>query len=641
MATECELTQEDVNEVMYMLTMQLRPKFAALWKKKGFNKINRRGFRKKENVLMLYWWNKCQTDESVMALACRMKDSQAQWAKLYPKKPPGATPQPEHKPSALQMASNLAKSMAKWAEAGFELASTEVLNRRLEVCGGCDLWDSTALGGTGRCRECGCSTQAKLRLASEKCPLDKWLPVAGPDAVQSSDMIKNTTQNSENLTATENAVTDRAARVSQIQTPKTMFNSIFVQIASYRDPELIKTLDSMFENAQHPNLLKVCIAWQHDKDESLGKYAEDSRVQIIDIPYEESEGACWARNKIQQKYNGEKYTLQIDSHMRFDTSWDTLLIELLESLRSSKVLKPLLTGYVSSYDPTNDPAGRSLVPWQMNFDMFTPEGVVLFIPGGIENYKNLKKPIPAKFYSAHFCFADGSFCTEVPHDPDYYFHGEEISISARAYTRGYDLFHPHFSFIWHEYTRNGRPKQWDDNKEWWHKNSRCMIKNRELFGMDGHERATDFGIYGFGETRTLEEYERYVGLCFKERKVHQCNITHNMLAPCDTSKMTYEEWKSTLKNRFKTKIKIPKSYLDVYDEYLFICIAFLAEDGTEICRKDIDRAELARLIEKNKDDAFIEALREFDTGVRPKRFVTWANSKTRGWLKRLESPIVD
>ena len=75
--------------------------------------------------------------------------------------------------------------------------------------------------------------------------------------------------------------------------------------------------------------------------------------------------------------------------------------------------------------------------------------------------------MPARFYSAHFCFAPGSFCLEVPHDPNYYFHGEEISVAVRAYTWGYDLFHPHKIICWHEYTRKNRTKQWDDDKEWY------------------------------------------------------------------------------------------------------------------------------------------------------------------------------
>ncbi len=88
----------------------------------------------------------------------------------------------------------------------------------------------------------------------------------------------------------------------------------------------------------------------------------------------------------------------------------------------------------------------------------------------------MTEPIPARFYSAHFAFTVGQFCKEVPHDPEYYFHGEEISIAVRAYTWGYDLFHPHKVIAWHEYTRKGRTKQWDDDKEWWEKNIKCHLQ---------------------------------------------------------------------------------------------------------------------------------------------------------------------
>ena len=42
-------------------------------------------------------------------------------------------------------------------------------------------------------------------------------------------------------------------------------DTIFVQIASYRDPELNNTLDYLFKNAKYPDNLRVCIAWQHSK----------------------------------------------------------------------------------------------------------------------------------------------------------------------------------------------------------------------------------------------------------------------------------------------------------------------------------------------------------------------------------------
>ena len=88
----------------------------------------------------------------------------------------------------------------------------------------------------------------------------------------------------------------------------------------------------------------------------------------------------------------------------------------------------------------------------------------------------MTKPVTSRFYSAHFCFTLGQFSTEVQHNPEYYFHGEEISIAARAYTWGYDLFHPHIPVVYHEYTRKGRTKQWDDDKTWGEKNKKSHKK---------------------------------------------------------------------------------------------------------------------------------------------------------------------
>jgi len=241
-------------------------------------------------------------------------------------------------------------------------------------------------------------------------------------------------------------------------------NTIFIQIASYRDPQLIPTIEDCLAKAKHPENLKFCIAWQHDETENLDKYKNNPQFKILDIPYKESKGACWARNQIQQHYKNETYTLQLDSHHRFIENWDEELINMIKILQKKGHEKPLLTGYISSFDPDNDPAGRINTPWKMNFDRFIPEGAVFFIPASIDNYKELNSPIPSRFYSAHFCFTLGQFCKEVPHDPNYYFHGEEISIAVRAYTWGYDLFHPHKVIAWHEYTRKGRTKHWDDRK---------------------------------------------------------------------------------------------------------------------------------------------------------------------------------
>lgn len=65
----------------------------------------------------------------------------------------------------------------RWVKKGLALTPPEELERRKAICAGCEFWDSEAFGGTGRCVKCGCSTWAKLQMASESCPVGKWKAV--------------------------------------------------------------------------------------------------------------------------------------------------------------------------------------------------------------------------------------------------------------------------------------------------------------------------------------------------------------------------------------------------------------------------------------------------------------------------------
>jgi len=71
-------------------------------------------------------------------------------------------------------------SAFNFARAGFATTPSEALATREATCRACPEWDATALNNTGRCRKCGCSTWAKLRMATEACPLGKWGAVDKP-----------------------------------------------------------------------------------------------------------------------------------------------------------------------------------------------------------------------------------------------------------------------------------------------------------------------------------------------------------------------------------------------------------------------------------------------------------------------------
>jgi hypothetical protein len=351
----------------------------------------------------------------------------------------------------------------------------------------------------------------------------------------------------------------------------------------------------------------------------------------LDIPYEESKGVCWARNLTQQLYGGETYTLQIDSHMRFVKDWDDILIKMIKGLQKDGYEKPLLTGYVPSFDPENDPAGRVNEAWRMVFDRFIPEGAVFFLPETIPGWREMKKPVTARFYSAHFCFTLGAFSLEVQHNPEYYFHGEEISIAARAYTWGYDLFHPQIPVVYHEYTRKGRTKQWDDDKTWGEKNKHSHFTNRKLFGMDGEKQEGHDGPFGFGPIRTLTDYEKYSGLLFEKRAIDKYTLDKNY-PPNPYNFETEQEWKDSFCMMFKHCIDIGYDQVPEKD-YEFWVVAFHNDKDETLFRKDADKNEIAGFM--RDPDKYCKVWREFQTDELPSHWVVWPFSTSKGWCDRI------
>ncbi|MCC6182928.1 MAG: hypothetical protein IT237_13955 [Bacteroidia bacterium] len=85
--------------------------------------------------------------------------------------------------------------------------------------------------------------------------------------------------------------------------------NIFVQIPSYKDTQLVPTIESMFSNAYNSARLKISVCWQHDKSEKLPQEIhENKNIHIIDIDYRDSKGANWARNILQKNWNKEPYS---------------------------------------------------------------------------------------------------------------------------------------------------------------------------------------------------------------------------------------------------------------------------------------------------------------------------------------------
>ena len=77
-------------------------------------------------------------------------------------------------PNSLKKVESLLISSISWMKSGFEIADETKMSERKSICKECEHWISSAWNGTGKCNLCGCSTWAKIRMATEKCPIEKW-----------------------------------------------------------------------------------------------------------------------------------------------------------------------------------------------------------------------------------------------------------------------------------------------------------------------------------------------------------------------------------------------------------------------------------------------------------------------------------
>lgn len=415
--------------------------------------------------------------------------------------------------------------------------------------------------------------------------------------------------------------------------------TIFVSIASYRDPELIPTIKDCIAKAQYPKNLRFGICWQKDDSEDISEILSNN-IKVYDCDWRESKGACWSRHLIQKNlFSNETYYLQLDSHHRFLPNWDTELIELLNYAKSNSK-KPIIGTYGTTYWPNQIDSDLHQVAYRINtFDRFGEDGDLISKPNPI-NITNDQKLIPARLLSGHFIFSDGIFVDECMYDPNYYFRGEELVLSVRAYTHGYDMFHPTKPIIWHEYLRADKHKHWSDHKkengillEGEDRNVRSKERQRKLLGMERND--INFGRYGLGTIRSLHDYELYAGIDFKQKRVHKYayNIRNDSPEPYT---MTEDEWNSGMLNKYEIDIEWNLSDIPSLQDFDFWFFGFENNNDQLIYRNDLKPDNEYDLRILNKDTNTHKAV--FAAESKPSRCIIIPHSISQGWIKRISIP---
>lgn len=413
---------------------------------------------------------------------------------------------------------------------------------------------------------------------------------------------------------------------------------ILVHLPAYREPELVPTIKDALKNAEFPERIHFGICRQYnpeDNFDNVDEFRNDPRFKIHDMLFTEAKGLPYARAVINDTLlTDEEFVLQLDSHHRFDTNWDTTLIKWYNQMKDEGY-NPLLCGYLPYYNPFNDPADRVLEPWLSEAACFYPHGTIFIRPTGIPNWKSLTKPFPARFISGHFCFGPNKWARDVRHDADIYFSGEEINLTVRSFTYGYDLFHPHRPIIWHATMREERNGMlvWDDqykrkNDMWWRQQDIGRSKIRQLLRTENN--GFDLTGYDLGTVRTLRDYEKYAGIHFMKRSFQKYTVDNKF--PPNPLIEDEEEWENSFMFSFYHLVTITRDMLPK-DDYASILVAFDDKNGIGIHSAVIDDQRLNDFL-KNGTQIHYEEM--FMIEEAPSRLVFWAFSNIRGWAERYE-----
>lgn len=321
---------------------------------------------------------------------------------------------------------------------------------------------------------------------------------------------------------------------------------IFISIASFCDPMLAFTVINALEKARFPERLAFGIIDQTFSSVEASLPRGRWRLAYLLIDPHHSRGASWARSLAMTLYSDEDYFLQIDSHTCFDRNWDITLIDTIETIAANSGNdKIVVSTRPFAFEVGVDgaikkgrftPCTLKMVPKSSVLDIADP--VMLF---SCEN-SNEMRDIPGFQVSAAFLFTRGHFVEEIPYDPFMYFHGEEQNISIRAYTHGWDIWHPNRVPLYHLYKKrqaDEAPLHWDKpfdlrrSERWYDLRSRATKRLSSL--LTGQMT----GFYGLGEVKTLEGYFQLSGIGLRNQ-IERHNNVNGDLSKCQNPKSGLE-----------------------------------------------------------------------------------------------------
>ncbi len=305
-------------------------------------------------------------------------------------------------------------------------------------------------------------------------------------------------------------------------------NKIFISLASYQDPMLLFTLNDAVARASAPELLRFGVVDQNISDQRgiIGELPFSRHVRYTHLHPQDTLGVSWARNLVFSLYDGEDYLLQIDSHTCFEPGWDNELREQYARLLDQSG-RPIISTYPYAFEMVRGTPrymryeAKTVVVLRPHTESTLSENNVVLRFSGRHQFSEVH--VPGCHLAAGFIFCSGRFIEDVPYDPYLYFHGEEQSLSVRAYTRGWDIFHPANVPLYHLYKPENTPlttHHWHgdiDTQRSFHSRYLLERSSARLYALFCGSGLS--GAYGLGTIRSLDSFIEFSGIDYKTKVI--------------------------------------------------------------------------------------------------------------------------
>ena len=320
--------------------------------------------------------------------------------------------------------------------------------------------------------------------------------------------------------------------------------SIFISIASYKDPLLPFTIKEAYEKAVWPDELHFGIIDQSPAESPYPVMPSIPATQVsyIKIDPTQTRGCSWARSLAMSLVSNQDWFFQIDSHMMFEQDWDAIFIHKANALMS---ITPncVISGYPAAFDMVDGVATGTTTTQMLRAHVVAPSSA--FVDGDpVLRFKTRELPgmaVAEGFHLGGGClFAPIKFVSQFPWDPYLYFSEEEAAMTLRLFTHGWTIYQIVGMPILHLYhvvatASATRRLHWDASESegvdpLWH---RLVRRARQRMNVLVSGDSSSLGVYGLGAQRSLADFAEACGVDYLKRELHPKAFTGPWTLPAE------------------------------------------------------------------------------------------------------------